>query len=169
MKHILLLISIVTLVSCSQEPAAPFESTTDTVKRSGNNYGIVYVADLFAGQTTLVGSLEIANYNDTVFITYRTTGDWEMKQTHLFVGDFSEMPINGGGNPQVGRFPFKGNHPNGTHEVTYQGPAAFSGICYYNAAHAQVRNNNTGQTESLWADGAPIGGNSWATGFDVCF
>ena len=68
MKHILLLISIVTLVSCSQEPAATFESTTDTVKRSGNNYGIVYVADLFAGQTTLVGSLEIANYNDTFYI-----------------------------------------------------------------------------------------------------
>jgi len=169
MKHILLLFGLVSLMSCSTDPITTHEATTDSSRRSGDNYGVVHVTDLFAGQTILIGSVEVANYDDTVYVTYRTNNGWQIDKTHLFVGDFSQMPINGGGNPKVGKFPYKGNHPNGTVEVTFEGPSVFSGMCYYNAAHAQVKNINSGQTESAWADGTPIGGNNWATGFEACF
>jgi len=37
------------------------ESETLQSRRSGNNYGIVHVADLYAAQNILIGSLEVAN------------------------------------------------------------------------------------------------------------
>lgn len=167
MKYLLFSLSLLTLWSCSQEPMS-LETETLQSRRSGNNYGIVHVADLYAGQNILIGSVEVANYNDQVYVTYKTNGDWSLKKTHLFVGDYSEFPMNNGGNPQVGRFPYKRTHPNGTQEFTHVGPEVYSSMCYFHAAHAEVVNAN-GQSESAWADGDPLGGNSWAMGFEQCY
>ena len=51
------------------------ETQTLQERRSGNNSGIVHVADFYAGQNILIGSVEIANYYDQVYVTYRISGD----------------------------------------------------------------------------------------------
>lgn len=53
-------------------------------RRSGNNYGTVYVADLYAGQNMLIGTVELANYDDQVYVTYKTNGDWSLKK-HIYL------------------------------------------------------------------------------------
>ena len=166
MKHILLAFSLLTLWSCSKEPMNLTPESSES-RRSGNNYGTVYVADLYAGQNMLIGTVELANYDDQVYVTYKTNGDWSLKKTHLFVGEYSELPLNNGGNPQVGRFPYKRTHPNGTQEFTHVGPDVYSGGCYFHAAHAEVIGPNG--SESAWAEGDPLGGNSWAMGFEQCY
>ena len=167
MKHLLLAFGLLTLWSCSQEPLNQITEAQQS-RRSGNNYGIVRVVDLYAGQNILIGTLEVANYNDNVYVTYKTTGDWILKKTHLFVGDSSDLPLNNGGNPKVERFPYKRSHPNGTQEFTHVGPEVYNSMCYFHAAHAEVVNGN-GQSESAWAEGDPLGGNSWAMGFEQCY
>ena len=74
MKYLLLALSLITFWSCSEEP---MNADTETLqeRRSGNNYGIVHVADLYAGQNILIGSVEVANYYDQVYVTYKTNGN----------------------------------------------------------------------------------------------
>jgi len=74
MKYLLLSLSLLTFWSCSQEPMN-VETQTLQERRSGNNSGIVHVADFYAGQNILIGSVEIANYYDQVYVTYKISGD----------------------------------------------------------------------------------------------
>ena len=71
MKHILLAFSLLTLWSCSKEPMNLSPESSES-RRSGNNYGTVYVADLYAGQNMLIGTVELANYDDQVYVDDRT-------------------------------------------------------------------------------------------------
>ena len=167
MKNLLLALSILSLWSCSQELMS-LESETLQSRRSGNNYGIVHVADLYAAQNILIGSLEVANYNDQVYVTYKLNGNWSLKKTHLFNGDYGDLPVNNGGNPQIKHFPIKGIHPNGIQEFTHVCPDVYSSMCYFHASQAEVINSN-GQSESACAEGEPLGGNSWAMGFEKCY
>lgn len=101
-------------------------------------------------------------------VTYSSIPDWEIRETHLFVGQFNDLPTNRRGNPIVGHFPYSGTHSPGTFVVTYSFPELPLGECVYIAAHAVVENTTTGQNETAWGDGIPIGGNNWAMMFEVC-
>lgn len=122
---------------------------------------------LFAGQSIEVGSVCVENDADNVYVTYTTAGDWEMSELHLFVGtDFSQLPTNKKGNPQIGHFPFVAS--NVGHSYTFTLPLAdLAATCSSNfaiAAHAVVGNGIS--TETAWGEGDRITSQgSWATWF----
>lgn len=126
--------------------------------------------DLLAGQHILSGIVTVALDNGEVVVTYTSEGDWEIVETHLYLGPLSGLPTNGGGNPKIGHFPFKDTHNPGTTEVVVgnTGISLASGECIIIAAHAVVVNTVTGDEETAWGAGNPIGGNSWAMQFEVC-
>ena len=167
----------VLLVACSKEEVV-FDQPQDFITvppggvtngNSGTTETTIYEDVLVAGQNILSGIVTVVVNEDGVLeVTYTTDADWVIDETHLFIGDINDLPTNGAGNPKIGQYPYSDTH-NGTVTVTYTGPELLEGDCVYISAHAVVTNTITGESETAWANGEPIGGNSWAMGFEVCF
>ncbi|MEZ4874924.1 MAG: hypothetical protein R2793_05625 [Flavobacteriaceae bacterium] len=175
-KITLLFLAIMVMISCSKN------NVDESIEESYNIIGVpgqiddgilgedqnLYEDDLLAGQTIDAGTLTVDLVDGEVVVTYTTDSDWVIVVTHLYVGDLADLPTNGAGNPQIGHFPYGETLPAGTTEATYTTITLEEGECVYVAAHAEVVNTVTGQTETAWAAGVPIGGNSWAMMFEIC-
>lgn len=172
------MLSVLALISCSEEnldttqengatidneaarrlePTEPLTTTNPTT------------ANFYAGQNTLMGTVSASYDSGTITLTYEVT-DWEIEETHLYIGTYEDRPRNNPGNPMIGQFPLAGEHDPGTNTVTYTvtvgGDIPCSGII---AAHAVV-NDGSGGSETAWACCEDYGGNSWAMYFvyDLC-
>jgi hypothetical protein len=122
------------------------------------------VVDLYAGQTIPSGTVSFSLAGDILTVTYTTSGDWRLQETHLdVVGDFCDFPTAGNDNPKVGQFAYSETHDDVT---TYTYEVDVSGLegvpPYLVAAHAVVDDGE--REETAWADGCPFTerGN-WAT------
>lgn len=97
--------------------------------------------DLIAGQHHRVGSVKVQTLKGALNITYSTLGDWRLTETHLAVANsLSDIPINAGGNPVPGRFPYAAQHQL-EEEYTYRisgEPNLKLNKTLYIAAHAVV-------------------------------
>lgn len=144
---------------------------------------------LFAGQNIDAGAVCVTLEDDgmggqNLVVTYATTGDWEILETHLWVGQFlSHMPQTRKGNPQVGHFPYASGDISGSSTTTYafiipiDSLGGESGLCdqtWLFAAHAAlgIPDGSGGylQTESAWADGdRMVQRGNWATYFALYF
>lgn len=135
--------------------------------------------DLFAGRDqNVVGNVHVRRSGHFILVVYSTESGWTMSETHLAVAhSLEDIPQNKKGNPKIGRFPYKSNHPGGTDSHTYiidllyffpQGD--WRGKTLYFAAHAVVSHPNYGE-ETAWADtwGQSFGGGSWALYFSITF
>lgn len=111
---------------------------------------------LYGGQTIEVGVLSVVNDEDNLYVTYTTTGCWELGETHVYVGDAANIPTAGNGAPIPGQFPYSEEHSAGTTTYTYTIPLAGLPACYAVAAHAAVActsGDDDGQTETAWSFG----------------
>ena len=134
-------------------------------------------SDLYAGQHTIVGEVEVlhAGGSSTVTITYRTDDGWEIKNTHLgVVKDFDDFPTTKKGNPKVGHLGREGldgcRRPTTKTDtmVEYEVDigAGYTGPLYI-AAHAVVWHPCLGE-ETAWGNtGTSFPGNNWALYFVV--
>lgn len=146
------------------------------VSDSNNNVDVSFrdtnlgCTDLMAGQNTLAGSVCVTMDDDSLDVTYSTVDGWGLDEVHVWVGDnLDDLPTNGGGNPQVGLFPYGSEDLGGVTSYTVEVPLSDLGgelLCdtvYYLASHAVVSMDGEGeQTETAWGNGGPVGGNSWA-------
>ncbi|MEZ4779453.1 MAG: hypothetical protein R2786_08760 [Flavobacteriaceae bacterium] len=172
MKKIIFLFTLITFFSCSKETEITPESynnlkpsiTSENGRRSGEIGQGTTVTDLIAGQHTVAGTVELWTDGTQLFITYLTTPEWTIDETHLYIGSCEERPANNPGNPLIGQFPYSGNHPVNTWSVTYAFDLASLEPSGCIAAHAKVDGVNGG-SETAWGDGEPYGGNSWAMYF----
>ncbi|WP_114417868.1 hypothetical protein [Marinospirillum perlucidum] len=139
---------------------------------SGQLFAAPQCQTLFAGQTLDAGEVCVDNTGEDLTVTFQTSGDWLLEETHLFIGSsLDEMPRTRSGNPQVGRFPFQ-TQLDGVTSYTYTLPLGDYGVAgdtLVIAAHAVVYRmtaDGSVQSETGWADGDRIRekGN-WATYF----
>jgi len=113
-----------------------------------------------------------------IYVTYSTDSDWTMSETNLAVAtSLDGIPQTKKGNPKIGKFPYKTDHPDGTDTHTYVIDLndyypnwGWNGKTLYFAAHAVVSNPDFGE-ETAWADtwGQSFPGGSWALYFTVTF
>jgi len=155
MKRTLLVLTLSALLllalGCSQfeSPSGPTDSGTEVIQYLGNWCGDQTVVTLYAGQTIDVGTVTVQNDETNLEITFETTGDWYMTQTHLAIStSFSGIPQNKGGNPQVGKFPYKHDLDPPTQLDTYNFTLLELGgyeigDTIYIAAHAVVEMEET--------------------------
>lgn len=177
-KITLLALSLLVVVACSKDDSntdSAFENFIIGIPGQIDDGGLgedeeLYNEDLIAGQNYDAGSIIVTVVDGYVVVTYETDGDWVIDDTtHLFIGDFEDLPTTGSGNPKVGQFPYSETHAAGTTTVTVVGPQIAEGECVYIAAHAEVTRTSTGQSETAWGNGTPMGGNNWSMGFEVCY
>lgn len=76
------------------------------------------VVTLWAGQNIDAGTVSVWNDGDNIYVTFETTGEWEMTETHLYVGNTDPNDLT----TAPGQFPYSG-------ETEYVIP--LSEICEY--------------------------------------
>lgn len=139
----------------------------------GGGCGSPEVLDLYAGQHILAGSITVSNTDTELHITVETSGDWQISQTHLYVGDAADMPTTpASGNPMVGLFPHSDTHSPAVTSFSYSIPLANLDSCFAIALHADVQRVENGQVvqaETAWGDGERFtDAGSWATYYSYC-
>jgi hypothetical protein len=169
----ILVLALTAMVSCDRQAApAPAQQAAPINNTSNSICGTPQIQNLMAGQNIVAGTISISNDANNVYVTYTTTGGWQLQKTHLYVGDCNSVPKNKGGNPQIGQFPNQTTHNPRVTSFTYTLPLANLAACYCVAAHAEVvlvdGSGNVTQSETGWGQGSPFGGNSWAMIMSYC-
>lgn len=128
--------------------------------------------DYYGGQNILMGTLDVTNDENFLYVTFNFTGDWHMGQTHLFVGDVADIPTNNAGNPIPGQFPYAESHHPAVQAYTYTISLDELDSCYAIAAHTEAElhdvDGNVIQTETGWSHGTEFNGNSWGWYSEYC-
>ncbi|MFH0895319.1 MAG: hypothetical protein V2A54_12865 [Bacteroidota bacterium] len=128
--------------------------------------GTAYVTDLMAGQNTVAGSVTIQNTSTDLYITVTTTGGWKMNLTHIYAGSLANAPVNGGGNPQPGQFPYSQSFSPSTDTYTLTIPLQNLDPTFIVAVHAEVKKYNVQghviQSETAWGKGTRFSNKNWA-------
>ena len=130
---------------CVQD-CSPCEFTTQTF-------------DLFAGQTIDVGSLQVTNDDQNLYVTYQSTDDWYIGKVHVYAGALDGMPVNNSNVPVPGQFPYSQTYDPYTQTATITIPLAGLPPCYVIAAHAEMHKIVNGvdvQQETGWSYGNPF-------------
>lgn len=128
------------------------------------------VTDFLAGQHILAGNITVTNDQTNLYVTYTTTGSWQLQETHLYVGSFEGLPKTSTGNPKIGNFPYKDSLSAGETTYTYTVPLSSLGDdqCFVIAAHASVvqlgPDGEVTQQQTAWGAGNQFNeSGSWAT------
>lgn len=153
----------------AQEPIREVVSKKRVVGETIQYCGDVKTVDFLAGQFIQAGSVIVGNDENNLYVTFSTTNGWEMKETHLYVGDGTDL-TNAGGSPAPGQFPYKENHSPRVTTYTYTIPLIDLPPCMIIAAHAAVEKWVDGQlvdAQTAWGNGEKIG-KSWAMKFEYC-
>jgi hypothetical protein len=111
------------------------------------------VSDLIAGQHYDVGDVTISDDGVNLYIQIAMEPEWQLVETHLYVG--TDIPTKSA----PGKFPYKDGHP--VYTIPLADIRAEPGDTVYIALHAVVRNGCW--EETAWADsyGIPFG-HGWA-------
>ena len=128
--------------------------------------------DLIAEQHIDVGGINITNDEDNLYISFYTTEDWYMTETHLAVSTLVDGIPQKKGNPIPGHFPYKAEYEPPIQEqdesyvIPIEGEWFKSGVCIaVHAAVQQIVDENIMQEESAWGAGIDFTGKNWATYF----
>ena len=127
---------------------------------------------LYAGQNTGIGQISVTNNETHLIVKYTLTGDWFLKQSHLYAGPIANIPASTSGDPNPVLFPFSTIHPANVKVYTYLIPLANLDGCYEIAAHANVAKIVNGVeilTETAWSFGVPFENtSSWGWYLPYC-
>jgi len=130
------------LSDISQVPATEQSGITYLTKHTANE---PQVTPLLAGQTINVGTVSVWNDDVNLYVKYKTTGGWEIAETHLHVALSKDgIPHTNKGNPIPGHFDNSMCHDPWVTEYTYSVSLGDWGPCdkLYIAAHAVVKRLN---------------------------
>ena len=140
-----------------------------TVNVSASVYcGTSTTVTLWAGQNMDAGTVEIGNDGTNLYVTFSTTGNWLIAETHVHVATSMEDIPQRNGNPIPGQFDYKTNHDPAVNTFTYTIPLIWdAGTDLVIAAHAALilvdDNGNVIGGETGWGDGPDFPGRNWAT------
>ena len=175
-KKLFAVICLFLMVCCTTEPIEKLDALDNRESVNSDSTDIDFEANseeedeacitttLIAGQHYESGTVSISIVDGNLIVTYLATEDWTLGTTHLSIGNCDDdwIPLNGGGNPQIGQFEFTEPTSVSETEVIYiiPLPEDFENQDYCFAAHAEVQGPDGGET--AWAEGTQLSGNSWA-------
>ncbi len=136
-----------------------------------------FTTDLFAGQTIDAGYVNVTNTSQSLRIGVRAENGWLIEESHIYAG-ITPVPVNGGGNPAPGQFPYHESYwpPVKRHieMIPLSDLGAQCGDTLYLAVHLSVvkldSGGNVTDRETAWGFGTPYTGNRWGWWFnyDLC-
>ena len=174
MKKFLLLFGVIAALavsSCSDEQL--IESSSDAELKTGEAIcGDAKVVDLIAGQHINVGTVTVSNDEENLYVTYETSGDWYLTETHVYVGDEADIPYNGAGNPRFGHFPYSESHNNltsYTYSISLEGLDDCFAVVTHGVVDKIVNGDVVERGETAFGCGdKEFPGRRWGCYFDYC-
>jgi hypothetical protein len=177
-----LIISIAVITSCTKDEwTRPVKDRQITIKEEDPPVNSVYYsapysticvkptnANLIADRYKNIGTVTVTNTDDSVFVTYASTGKWRLGLLHLYVGDLSGVPLDPAGNPYIQNFPFRATLDTNATLVTFAFASTLFSDSFIVAAYAEVNKIVNGRivlTDSAWASGT----NFTQTGWEMYF
>jgi len=170
--------SEITIDKNAQIPLEPTTLTKDEITE--NSCGEPVGHDLYAGQHIMAGTVFISRDEENLYVTYDLSGtEWWLKETHLYVGEYEDVPQGNSGNPKIGNFPYHGDHDM-TQEYSFTLPIDDEGLegCFIIIAHAALVSKENGtitSSETAFAFGEDkygepneFTGNRWGWYLDYC-
>lgn len=160
MFAILALLTMVMLAACSTVSSDPVDEWMAFT--SGSSEPTSGPVALLAGQDMYAGDLDLDLNGSTLTVTFKTTDDWCLTETHLHVAAAAEDLPHSRGGLIPGQFDYSGDHTC-ANEVSYDvdlEPFGFLGGIDFGqvaiAAHAVVEGvgPKDGYVETAWAEGA---------------
>ena len=113
--------------------------------------------EMFGGQTTYVGSLDVMNDDEFLYVQFHFQDGWYAGATHLYVGLLSALPTNASNVPPPGQFPYVEAHKPAQQIITYRIPLTDLDSCFIIAAHGEAllfdEQGNQVQEETSWSYG----------------
>lgn len=122
-----------------------------------------------AGQHYMIGDIKIVTDREGDFwVTVSTTDGWKLKNIQMYVGPFSDLPLNKNGLPMIGNFPvntdFSAYQDSYSYKFINKGGTAFPVIVVHANA---VQINESGKilkSEAAWIEGERfVEKGSWAS------
>ena len=135
-----------------------------------------FETDLIAGQHIAAGEVNVTNSGSHLRIGIRPEHGWLLEEVHIYAG-LDPVPLNGGGRPSPGQFPYKTDYdpPAGRHVemIPLADLGTQCGDHLYLAVHCAVvkldRHGNVIASETAWAFGTPFNkGWGWFFEYDLC-
>jgi hypothetical protein len=173
---------VICLVSCKKEVTPAQEGEFASCSNTGAILTPVAIPvlcspdtfSLCAGRTNDIGEITVGTGLDNkIYIIYTVTGNWRLKELHLYVGNDAALPVNNSGNAVPGQFPYSKtfNAPYLVQQYMFVVTTSLNVLTI--AAHASVvRVNSWGQiveSQTAWGDGCSgtriNDHGSWATKF----
>lgn len=108
--------------------------------------------DLIAGQSISAGHVIISNDNENLYVTFKSTDGWKIKEIHLYAGTFENIPLNNANVPVPGQFPVTESFNPEVEMVTYEIPLKDLPECPWILAHAVVVKDGK-ESETAWGKG----------------
>ncbi len=127
--------------------------------------------DLLAGKRYDAGNINVYFDSEKVYVEYEAGTDWQIKKTHLYIGDTELIPVNRIGEPTPGLFPMGETNTEGAQTLVYAVSKADLPKCFSISAHAEVcrfQENGVLQVETAWARGERFTQTAWGMYFNVC-
>ena len=125
------------------------------------------VVPLIAGQHINVGTVTVSNTETEILVTYQTSGDWLIEETHLDVeSDYGGLNTTKKGNPIPGQFTYHTSHSNPVTKVSFtiENFGWTVDSLLFIAAHAVVTSSQG--TETAWGEGFNFPGRNWGMYFN---
>ena len=124
---------------------------------------VFFEIDLIAGQHTVAGFITVSNDDKNLYVTYKTSDNWLINQTHLYVDQIAPTES------APGRFPYKHENLKGATTDYYEISLEDLGVdpcdIVYIAAHAELIKGEIEETG--WAEGVEIRPDkNWAMYFE---
>lgn len=127
---------------------------------------------LIAGQHMTAGTVNITQFFNQLIVTYQTTGDWLISETHLHVATSLEgIPATQNGSPKPGQFAYSSSYKPGVTSAVYVVNIAGigEGTTLFVGAHAVVQSPTFGG-QTAWSQGPGFPGANWFmySNYTVC-
>ena len=173
-------------IKVQQRTANNLLSTNNLALASSTTSYLPATFPILAGQNIPAGNVHatagLVNGVYSMILTVDMSGsNWIAGTTHIYLGDLAGVPLNSGGNPQNGQFPYGGDGSSNVYTIPLTDvPAdispATSGYCYTLLVHLEVTTEGIDsgteiQSETGWASGDPInpdGKGNWSMYNTIC-
>lgn len=168
--------TLILLSGCKKEPLQePLDNGADRISSSNSTESVncqpscQKTVTLKAGQHINVGTVYYQNSsNGNIEVTYSVNPPWKILSISYYIGNCSQIPKNSQGNPIPGQFPYKQTLQNGQSAVTIYINKNSVPTCGCIAAHATVKNMQSGATETAWGEGNRFTQTNWAMYYQYC-
>lgn len=143
-----------------QDTAVEIQGSIEGIQRPANPCGTSAFTNFVDATNTVIGSVEVLNTDNEMFLLMDMTGSWLLKGVKVFVGNSINLPKTGSGMIEIEEFPFQYIHNRAQDKTTIRvdisSLALCNGISIYGQAVKLNQFGNVVQSRNIWADGTNV-------------